>query len=52
MSLSTYVDEIVASGFPGLRGLPDWAVEDQLEGYVNRIIERDVVLADVIRHRL
>lgn len=41
VGLAQYADEIVASGFPALRGRPDWAVRAQLDGYVDRIVERD-----------
>ena len=36
-----YATEIVASGFPGLRGLGERAVRAQLDGYLDRIIDRD-----------
>lgn len=36
-----YVNEILASGFPGLRDLPARALRAQLDGYVNRIVERE-----------
>lgn len=39
--LADYVDEILASGFPGLRGLTGRALRAQLDGYVDRIVERD-----------
>jgi uncharacterized protein len=39
--LTDYVDEILASGFPGLRGLGDRALRAQLDGYVDRVVERD-----------
>jgi len=35
------VQEIVASGFPGLRGLSDRLARAQLDGYIDRIIDRD-----------
>jgi hypothetical protein len=41
VGISQYAEEIVASGFPGLRGRPEWVVRSQLDGYVSRIIERD-----------
>lgn len=41
VSLETYTDEIVASGFPGLRGLPGRALRAQLDGYLARIVDRD-----------
>ncbi|MFP5335927.1 MAG: ATP-binding protein [Actinomycetes bacterium] len=41
MSLRDYVDEILASGFPALRGLPDRALRAQLDGYLQRVIDRE-----------
>lgn len=41
VSLDTYANEIVASGFPGLRGLSGRAQRAQLDGYLTRIVERD-----------
>lgn len=39
--LEDYLDEILRSGFPGIRALPERAREAQLEGYVTRIVDRD-----------
>lgn len=39
--LEDYVDEILRSGFPGIRELPERAREAQLAGYVTRIVDRD-----------
>ena len=36
-----YAHEIVASGLPGLRDLPERASRAQLDGYIERIIDRD-----------
>jgi len=41
VSLSGYAREIVASGFPGLRGLSGRALRAQLDGYVTRVVDRD-----------
>jgi predicted AAA+ superfamily ATPase len=41
VTLETYVDEIVASGFPALRGLPNRARRAQLDGYLARLAEHD-----------
>jgi len=41
VTLEDYVDEIVTSGFPGLRSLSGRALRAQLDSYVQRIIERD-----------
>jgi hypothetical protein len=40
--LTTYVDEIIASGFPGIRDLPERARTAQLDSYLARIVERDL----------
>lgn len=42
-TLPDYVREIVASGFPGIRELPDRARRLALDGYLTRIVERDMV---------
>lgn len=39
--LTDYVDEILASGFPGLRGVEGRALRAQLDGYIDRIVERE-----------
>ncbi|GAA1688118.1 DUF4143 domain-containing protein [Kribbella yunnanensis] len=39
--LATYAEEIVSSGFPGIRPLAARARRAQLAGYVDRIVERD-----------
>jgi predicted AAA+ superfamily ATPase len=39
--LADYIREIVASGFPGIRILPDRARRLQLDGYLSRIIDHD-----------
>jgi len=39
--LETYATEICRSGLPGLRGLTDRALRAQLDGYLDRIIDRD-----------
>ncbi len=39
--LSDYAEEILASGFPGLRALDGRALRAQLDGYIARITERD-----------
>lgn len=36
-----YAREILASGFPGLRDLPERAARAQLDGYISRVIDRD-----------
>ena len=39
--LERFVDEILASGFPGIRGLPARLLREQLDGYLERIVDRD-----------
>jgi predicted AAA+ superfamily ATPase len=46
VTLDTYVREIVASGFPGLRHLTGRAQRAQLDGYIARIVERDFAELD------
>ena len=41
MGLSDYVDEILASGFPGIRSLTGRARRLQLSGYLDRVVDRD-----------
>jgi predicted AAA+ superfamily ATPase len=41
VTLADYVREIVASGFPALRPLPDRARRAQLDGYLRRIVDKD-----------
>lgn len=40
-TLRTYVDEILASGFPGLRTVSGRALRAQLDSYLDRIVDRD-----------
>ncbi|MDQ3630124.1 MAG: ATP-binding protein, partial [Actinomycetota bacterium] len=40
--LTRYTEEILASGLPGVRPLSERARRLQLEGYVNRIVDRDI----------
>ncbi|MGE5281029.1 MAG: ATP-binding protein [Chloroflexota bacterium] len=41
IGLEDYVDEILASGFPGLRGVSDRVLRLQLDSYIERIVDRD-----------
>ena len=41
LTLPDYVQEILASGFPGIRSLPERARRAQLDGYLARVIDRD-----------
>jgi uncharacterized protein len=42
LTVRDYTDEIVRSGFPGMRALSGRALRTQLDGYVDRIIDHDV----------
>jgi hypothetical protein len=42
LSLEDYTDEILASGLPGLRRFSGRALRTQLDGYVDRVIDRDL----------
>jgi len=42
IALDRYAEEICRSGFPGLRTLPDRARRAQLDGYLDRVIDRDL----------
>ena len=42
LTLSDYVDEIIAGGFPGMRHLTGRALSTQLDGYIDRIITHDM----------
>lgn len=43
VGIADYAREIVASGFPGIRGLSWRAAAAQLDGYLARIVDRDFV---------
>ena len=40
-TLDDYVTEILAGGFPGMRGLSDRQLRAGLDGYLRRVIDRD-----------
>jgi hypothetical protein len=42
VDLSTYTDEILGSGFPGIRDLPARARQLQLDSYIARIVEKEL----------
>lgn len=42
MSLADYVDEILRSGFPGLRQTPQRALNLELDSYLQRIVDREL----------
>lgn len=42
VTVADYVEEILASGLPGLRPLSGRARRIQLEGYVDRVVDRDI----------
>lgn len=49
-NLRDYTHEICASGFPGIRPLPPLVRQAQLESYVDRVLDRDIVdLGRVVR---
>lgn len=41
VTLTDYAEQIVSSGFPGIRGLPGRTRRAQLEGYLVRVVEHD-----------
>lgn len=41
VTVQTYTQEIVASGFPGWRGLPARPLRAQIDGYIQLVIERE-----------
>jgi uncharacterized protein len=47
VDLEGYVDEILAGGFPGLRGLTRRASRAALDGYLDRVVDRDIPEAGV-----
>jgi len=46
LRLADYAEEIVGSGLPGLRGVSGRARRAQLDGYLDRIVERDFAEQD------
>jgi predicted AAA+ superfamily ATPase len=42
LGLDDYVEEILASGLPGIRGLTGRARRLQLDGYLDRIVDREI----------
>jgi len=42
VGLDGYVDEILASGFPGIRDLPERVRRRQLASYIDRVVEREL----------
>jgi predicted AAA+ superfamily ATPase len=42
VDLPAYTDEILRSGFPGIRDLPERARQIQLDSYVTRMVEREL----------
>jgi uncharacterized protein len=51
MRLEDYTEEIVRSGFPGVRSLEDRSRRAQLDGYLRRIVDRDFAeLGHVVRN--
>src|SRR5262249_51020874 len=50
VALERYAEEIVASGFPAIRVLTGRALRAQLDGYLDRVIDRDFL--DEVGQRL
>lgn len=42
LGVADYVDEILRSGFPGMRDLPEQVRGAQLDSYLSRIVDRDL----------
>jgi len=42
VGLDAYTDEILRSGFPGMRDLPERARQVQLDSYITRMVEREL----------
>ncbi|MEU4362691.1 DUF4143 domain-containing protein [Promicromonospora sp. NPDC023987] len=51
IDLPAYTDEILRSGFPGIRELPERARRIQLDSYVTRIVERELPENGVVVRR-
>lgn len=51
LDLPGYVDEILASGLPGIRGLTGRAHRAQLDGYLRRVLDRDIPEQGVVVRR-
>ncbi|MCL2090971.1 MAG: DUF4143 domain-containing protein [Micrococcales bacterium] len=51
VTLAGYTDEILASGFPGIRDLPEHARQAQLDSYVARIVTRELADSGVTVRR-
>ena len=51
VGLEQYVDEILRSGFPGLRDLPDLPRQVQLDSYLARVVEHELPEAGVMVRR-
>ncbi|WOQ17843.1 ATP-binding protein [Raineyella sp. W15-4] len=51
VGLADYTDEILRSGFPGIRDLPERARNLQLDSYVDRILERELPENGVVVRR-
>jgi uncharacterized protein len=51
LGLHGYVDELVAGGFPGMRGLTMRALNRQLDSYLERIVDHDLAEAGLVVRR-
>ncbi len=49
--LDTYADQIAASGFPGIHPLPERLRRTQLDGYLSRLLAKELVTDDEPRLR-
>lgn len=47
VGLAEYTDEILRSGFPGIRSMPERARGIQLDSYVTRIVNKELVENDI-----
>lgn len=53
VTLADYTDEVLRSGFPGLRHLRDRPLRAQLDGYLSRVLDRDFQeIGGVVRNPL
>ncbi len=42
LTVEEYATEVLTSGFPGIRGLSGRARRQQLDGYIERVVDRDI----------
>lgn len=46
LTVGDYAEEVLASGLPAVRGLPDRARRRALDSYVDRVVDRRILLAE------